>query len=66
MKNKAGGPEIACLSSVLTDVRPTSCHLRKTLLIEAIQNQGSVVSVKADVVCPLEISEMDVRSHDFH
>jgi error-prone DNA polymerase len=39
----------------------------KFLLIEgSLQNQENVVSVKADVVRPLEISEMDVRSHDFH
>src|ERR1700685_1040573 len=39
----------------------------KFLLIEGkLQNQENVVSVKADVVRPLEISEMDVRSHDFH
>jgi error-prone DNA polymerase len=39
----------------------------KFLLIEGkLQNQENVVSVKADVVRLLEISEMDVRSHDFH
>ena len=39
----------------------------KFLLIEGkLQNQENVVSVKADVVRPLEISEIDVRSHDFH
>ncbi|HXM64550.1 MAG TPA: OB-fold nucleic acid binding domain-containing protein, partial [Terriglobales bacterium] len=39
----------------------------KFLLIEGrLQNQEDVVSVKADVVRQLEISEMDVRSHDFH
>jgi error-prone DNA polymerase len=39
----------------------------KFLLIEGkLQNQENVVSVKADVVRPLEISEMDVQSHDFH
>jgi error-prone DNA polymerase len=39
----------------------------KFLLIEGrLQNQENVVSVKADVVRSLEISEMDVRSHDFH
>ena len=39
----------------------------KFLLIEGrLQNQENVVSVKADVVRPLEVSEMDVRSHDFH
>jgi error-prone DNA polymerase len=39
----------------------------KFLLIEGkLQNQENVVSVKADVVRPLEVSELDVRSHDFH
>ena len=39
----------------------------KFLLIEGrLQNQENVVSVKADVVRPLDVSEMDVRSHDFH
>jgi error-prone DNA polymerase len=39
----------------------------KFLLIEGkLQNQENVISVKADVVRPLEISDMDVRSHDFH
>jgi error-prone DNA polymerase len=39
----------------------------KFLLIEGrLQNQENVVSVKADVVRPLKISEMNVRSHDFH
>jgi error-prone DNA polymerase len=39
----------------------------KFLLVEGkLQNQENVVSVKADVVRPLEISGMDVRSHDFH
>ena len=39
----------------------------KFLLVEGkLQNQENVISVKADVVRPLEISEIDVRSHDFH
>jgi error-prone DNA polymerase len=39
----------------------------KFLLIEGrLQNQENVLSVKADVVRPLEISKEDVRSHDFH
>jgi error-prone DNA polymerase len=39
----------------------------KFLLIEGrLQNQENVVSVKADVVRHLEISDMAVRSHDFH
>jgi error-prone DNA polymerase len=39
----------------------------KFLLIEGkLQNQENVISVKADVVRPLEISDMDVRSHNFH
>jgi error-prone DNA polymerase len=39
----------------------------KFLLVEGkLQNQENVVSVKADVVRPLEISGMEVRSHDFH
>jgi len=39
----------------------------KFLLIEGkLQNQENVVSVKADVVSTLEISDVDVRSHDFH
>jgi hypothetical protein len=62
IKNKAGGPETAWLLRVLTDV-----HRRKFLLIEGtLQNQENVLSVKADVVDPLEVSEMDVCSHDVH
>jgi error-prone DNA polymerase len=39
----------------------------KFLLIEGkLQNQENVISVKADVVRSLGVSEMDVRSHDFH
>jgi error-prone DNA polymerase len=39
----------------------------KFLLIEGkLQNQENVVSVKADIVRSLEISKMDIRSHDFH
>jgi error-prone DNA polymerase len=39
----------------------------KFLLIEGrLQNQENVVSVKAEFVRPLEIREMNVRSHDFH
>jgi error-prone DNA polymerase len=39
----------------------------KFLLIEGkLQNQENVISVKADVVRPLEMSGIDVRSHDFH
>jgi error-prone DNA polymerase len=39
----------------------------KFLLIEGkLQNQENVISVKADVVRPLEIGDVDVRSHDFH
>ena len=39
----------------------------KFLLVEGqLQNQENVISVRADVVRPLEISEVDVRSHDFH
>ncbi len=39
----------------------------KFLLIEGrLQNQENVVSVKADVVRPLKISDVAVRSHDFH
>jgi error-prone DNA polymerase len=39
----------------------------KFLLVEGkLQNQENVISVKADVIRPLEISEIDVRSHDFH
>jgi error-prone DNA polymerase len=39
----------------------------KFLIVEGrLQNQENVVSVKADVVRSLEISAVDVRSHDFH
>jgi error-prone DNA polymerase len=39
----------------------------KFLIIEGkLQNQENVISVKADRVCLLEISPIDVRSHDFH
>jgi error-prone DNA polymerase len=39
----------------------------KFLLVEGkLQNQENVISVKADVVRPLEIGDVDVRSHDFH
>ncbi len=39
----------------------------KFLLVEGkLQNQENVISVKADVVRPLKISNVDVRSHDFH
>ncbi|HLB92810.1 MAG TPA: error-prone DNA polymerase [Terriglobales bacterium] len=39
----------------------------KFLMVEGrLQNQENVVSVKADVVRALEISKMDIRSHDFH
>ena len=39
----------------------------KFLLIDGrFQNQETVVSVKTDVVRPLEISEMDLQSHDLH
>lgn len=39
----------------------------KFLLIEGeLQNQENVISVKARLICPLEISKADVRSHDFH
>ena len=39
----------------------------KFLIIEGkLQNQENVISVKADRVHPMEITEIDVRSHDFH
>ena len=39
----------------------------KFLLVEGrLQNQENVISVKADVVRPLEIGDVEVRSHDFH
>jgi error-prone DNA polymerase len=39
----------------------------KFLIVEGkLQNQENVVSVKADSVRALEISALDVRSHDFH
>jgi len=39
----------------------------KFLIVEGkLQNQENVVSVKVDVVRSLEISAIDVRSHDFH
>jgi error-prone DNA polymerase len=39
----------------------------KFVLIEGdLQNQENVVSVKARALRPLEISQAEVRSHDFH
>jgi error-prone DNA polymerase len=39
----------------------------KFLIIEGkLQNQENVISVKADIVRLLEVSALDVRSHDFH
>ena len=39
----------------------------KFLLIEGeLQNQENVISVKAHEIRPLQISEAEVRSHDFH
>jgi len=39
----------------------------KFLLIEGeLQNQENVISVKAKVIRPLQISKAEVRSHDFH
>jgi error-prone DNA polymerase len=39
----------------------------KFLLIEGeLQNQENVISVKARTICPLSISQAEVRSHDFH
>jgi error-prone DNA polymerase len=39
----------------------------KFLLLEGkLQNQDNVVSVKVETVRSLEVSEIDVRSHDFH
>jgi error-prone DNA polymerase len=39
----------------------------KFLIVEGkLQNQENVVSVKADIVRSLEISAVDVHSHDFH
>ena len=39
----------------------------KFLLVEGkLQNQENVISVKADVVRPLKIANLNVRSHDFH
>jgi error-prone DNA polymerase len=39
----------------------------KFLLLEGkLQNQENVVSVKVETVRSLEVSEVDVRSHDFH
>jgi len=39
----------------------------KFVLIEGeLQNQENVISVKARTIRPLEISQADVRSHDFH
>jgi len=39
----------------------------KFLMLEGkLQNQEGVISVKVDIVHSLEISEVDVRSHDFH
>jgi error-prone DNA polymerase len=39
----------------------------KFLIVEGkLQNQENVISVKADIVRSLEISAIDVRSHDFH
>lgn len=39
----------------------------KFLLIEGeLQNQENVISVKAKAIHPLEISQAEIRSHDFH
>jgi error-prone DNA polymerase len=39
----------------------------KFLIVEGkLQNQENVVSVKADIVRALEVSPIEVRSHDFH
>jgi error-prone DNA polymerase len=39
----------------------------KFLVIEGIlQNQDGVISVKASAVRMLDLSEVDVQSHDFH
>ncbi len=39
----------------------------KFLWIEGtLQNQENVISVKAETIRPLQVSDMDVRSHDFH
>ena len=39
----------------------------KILRVEGtLQNQDGVISVKALAVCVLDLSEVDVRSHDFH
>jgi error-prone DNA polymerase len=39
----------------------------KFLLIEGeLQNQENVISIKARSIHPLAISEVEVRSHDFH
>jgi error-prone DNA polymerase len=39
----------------------------KILRVEGtLQNQDGVISVKASVVCVLDLSDVDVRSHDFH
>jgi len=39
----------------------------KFLLIEGeLQNQQNVISIKARDIRPLEISQADARSHDFH
>jgi error-prone DNA polymerase len=39
----------------------------KFLLLEGkLQNQDNVVSIKVDIVRSLEVSDVDVRSHDFH
>jgi hypothetical protein len=37
------------------------------LIVEGkLQNQENVVSVKVDIIRSLEMSTIDVRSHDFH
>jgi error-prone DNA polymerase len=39
----------------------------KILRVEGtLQNQDGVISVKASGVCVLDLSDVDVRSHDFH
>jgi error-prone DNA polymerase len=39
----------------------------KILRVEGtLQNQDGVISVKALAVCVLDLSEVEVRSHDFH
>ena len=61
------------IHSVGIDLGKTTFHLvalsaaGKILRVEGtLQNQDGVISVKASAICVLDLSDVDVRSHDFH